>query len=72
MFTQKNFSSPPRYLVVAEEGPDHDKSFQIEAMVDGIRYPAAWGSSKKEAEQKAAHLALEALGISEEASPDAG
>ncbi len=68
---QKEFAGPPRYGVLAEEGPDHNKSFQIEAVVNGIHYPAAWGSSKKEAEQKAARMALEALlgGILDEEGP---
>ncbi|MBI4613157.1 MAG: ribonuclease III [Planctomycetes bacterium] len=60
-YAQKRFASPPRYAVLAEEGPDHSKTFQVEAIVGGAHYPAAWGASKKDAEQRAARIALESL-----------
>ncbi|MDD4188192.1 MAG: ribonuclease III [Bacilli bacterium] len=46
------------YNVIKEKGPAHDKTFQIEAVVDGIVYGKGWGKSKKEAEQNAAHDAI--------------
>ena len=49
------------YEVVKEEGPAHDKTFTIEAKVDGIIYGKGVGSSKKDAEQVAAKDALEKL-----------
>lgn len=49
------------YEVVKEEGPAHDKTFTIEAKVDGIIYGKGVGSSKKDAEQIAAKDALEKL-----------
>lgn len=47
------------YRVVSEKGPDHSKSFEVEALLDGERIGIAEGMSKKEAEQAAAREALE-------------
>lgn len=60
--SQRDFSAMPRYVVVEESGPDHAKRFRIAAMIDDRSFPAAWGRNKKEAEQRAAQQALEALG----------
>lgn len=50
----------PKYRVVGESGPDHDKQFIVEVSVDGKVYSAGEGKSKNQAEQEAARLALEA------------
>jgi ribonuclease-3 len=55
---QRECGGTPRYVVLDEQGPDHDKCFQMAAELDGHRYPAAWGRTKKEAEHKAALNAL--------------
>jgi ribonuclease III len=55
----------PEYRLVGTVGPDHSKLFEIEVLVNGDRLAIATGGSKKEAEQEAARLALEALGRSE-------
>lgn len=47
------------YVVVSETGPAHDKTFQVDVIVDGIKYGSGIGKSKKEAEQKAAKDAIE-------------
>jgi ribonuclease-3 len=49
--------SKPDYRV-SEEGPDHDKVFHAEVMVDGRLIGSGSGSSKKSAEQAAAEKAL--------------
>jgi ribonuclease-3 len=51
----------PEYRLVGTLGPDHRKFFEIEVVVRGERLASATGPSKKEAEQEAARLALEAL-----------
>lgn len=51
------------YEVIGEEGPAHNKSFTVEVRVDGIVYGTGVASSKKEAEQEAAHDALMKLAI---------
>jgi ribonuclease-3 len=49
------------YRVQKESGPEHQKMFEVEVWHDGRRLSASEGRSKKEAEQAAARLALEAL-----------
>lgn len=49
----------PRYRVLEESGPDHNKKFVIEILVNGKPFAEGFGKSKSEAEQKAAEVALE-------------
>lgn len=49
----------PRYEVVGEEGPDHNKEFTIQVLVDGKPIAKGSGKNKSEAAQKAAEKALE-------------
>jgi ribonuclease III len=49
------------YEVTGEEGPPHDRRFEIRATVHGDEIGAGSGRSKKEAEQAAARRALEKL-----------
>ena len=56
--SQKTAGETPVYRLLDEKGPDHSKCFKISAVIGSKTYPAAWGSSKKEAEQRAAHNAL--------------
>jgi ribonuclease-3 len=58
---QKLFGSVPTYRVVSEAGPDHLKSFEVVAEIEGQAHGVSRGRTKKEAEQKAARLALENL-----------
>jgi ribonuclease-3 len=49
------------YEVTAEEGPPHERRFEVAAMVDGSELARGAGRSKKDAEQAAAEAALEDL-----------
>jgi ribonuclease III len=49
----------PKYIVLEEEGPDHDKEFKIGVYVEDVLLASGLGKSKKLAEQDAAHNALE-------------
>ena len=49
------------YRLVRETGPDHCRSFEMEASVDGKVIGTGEGRTKKEAEQMAAKAALEKL-----------
>jgi len=51
----------PRYEVASEEGPDHDKIFNLEVFIANYKVGEGSGSSKKEAEQKAASMAIDYL-----------
>ena len=53
----------PRYDVIQEEGPDHEKTFHVVVTVGGQKVGEGIGLSKKEAEQKAACRALEQLSV---------
>jgi ribonuclease-3 len=50
------------YAVTTEEGPPHDRIFTVEATVAGVEVGQGQGRSKKDAEQEAARVALEAMG----------
>jgi ribonuclease-3 len=49
------------YRLIGEEGPDHDKHFTVEVLINDTVYGVGTGSSKKRAEQDAARVALEKL-----------
>ena len=53
------------YAVVAEEGPAHDRRFEVIAAVDGQEVGRGRGRSKKEAEQVAAEVALDTIEATE-------
>jgi ribonuclease-3 len=56
------------YVVTAERGPPHDRTFEVAASVAGAALGRGSGRSKKDAEQAAAQAALAQLGA---ADPDA-
>ena len=49
------------YELTGESGPDHDKHFEVEVLLNGKAVGHGVGSSKKRAEQAAAKAAIEAL-----------
>ncbi len=58
---QERLKLTPRYQVVSETGPDHEKVFEVEVLLGAEVYARATGRSKKDAEQTAARSALEWL-----------
>jgi len=56
--TQQVCRLSPKYQVVEESGPDHDKRFQATVLIGKEVKGNGWGKSKKEAEQEAAKKAL--------------
>lgn len=56
----------PVYIVLDEKGPDHSKCFEVCVEIGARRFPSCWGASKKQAEQQAALLALQELGVTME------
>lgn len=59
--TQRNTGARPMYRLVNSTGPDHDKRFRIEVVVDDEVLGAGVGPSRREAETEAAAEALAAL-----------
>jgi len=51
----------PEYRVLEEIGPDHEKTFLIEVLWNGIAFAQGRGPSKKEAQRQAARATLEKL-----------
>ena len=47
------------YELVKEEGPAHDRLFTVRVLIDGINYGEGTATSKKDAEQEAAKMALD-------------
>jgi ribonuclease III len=76
-FLQAKGDQPAEYRLAGETGPDHQKRFRVEVWVKGEFMSSAEGTTKKEAEQKAARSALDKL-LSveakqrEEVGPNAG
>ena len=60
-FLQGKGGQLAEYRLAGESGPDHQKTFLVEVWIRGERMASAEGSTKKEAEQKAARSALEKL-----------
>ena len=52
-----------QYVLVGEEGPDHDKRFEVEVHLNSNVIGRGRGRSKKSAEQLAAREALELMGV---------
>lgn len=66
---QDRFNAVPVYVLLDEKGPDHNKCFESEVVIADRHFPSAWGTNKKEAEQKAAFNALVELGVIDKAEP---
>jgi ribonuclease III len=66
---QNRFKETPKYTLIRETGPDHDKIFEISLAVAGTITAAGTGKSKKEAEQRAAQKALEELTKQQDTPP---
>lgn len=49
------------YEVISESGPEHDKTFVVHVLVDGLVFGIGTGKSKKEAEQNAATDAIKKI-----------
>ena len=64
-YSQEHFTATPSYVLLDEKGPDHNKCFELEVAIEDRHFPSAWGSNKKEAEQKAAYNALVELEVLE-------
>lgn len=58
---QEKFKQSPRYKILQTRGPDHAKKFLVAVYIGGKEYGKGSGSSKQEAEAKAAKEALKKL-----------
>lgn len=60
-YLQSNKISEPKYIVIKEDGPEHDKIFTLELIIEDEVFGVGVGRTKKIAEQKAACEGLEKL-----------
>src|SRR5437764_1061673 len=58
---QAQHRGPADYIVTSEDGPDHQKLFTVEVLIDGEPVAQGLGLTKKAAEQSAARQALGCL-----------
>ena len=58
---QGQFEEDVRYVLLKEEGPDHNKSFYVEAILGEKVLGQGCGHTKKAAEQQAAYCAIKKL-----------
>ena len=59
--TQADFGETPTYKMIRSFGPDHKKEFEIAIELQKKVIASAIGKSKKEAQQRAAEIALKTL-----------
>ncbi|MDR2763321.1 MAG: ribonuclease III [Planctomycetaceae bacterium] len=59
--SQKLLNCTPEYILLEIKGPEHFKSFHVSVRIGKKIFPSAWGSTKKEAEQRAAENAFATL-----------
>lgn len=60
-YSQGRSLGAPHYMIVREDGPDHDRRFTVEVFLGSESYGIGSGRSKKDAEQAAAAQALEKI-----------
>lgn len=65
-YIQKSSQAQISYKLLSEEGPAHNRTFEIALMLDDEIIGTGSGNSKKEAQQAAAKNAMEKLGIENE------
>lgn len=62
-YFQSESATLPVYKVLSEDGPGHDKTFEVAVYFDGKELGVGLGKSKKKAEQAAAKKAIKKLDI---------
>ena len=62
-YVQKKWKIVPIYNLVSAMGPEHDQVFYMTVSFHGNTYGPASGKNKKDAEQNAAKVALDAIGV---------
>ena len=62
-YTQGKTKQIPKYELIKEEGPAHNKTFTVEVLYQNKQIAIGTGKSKKDAEQHAAYEACKVLGV---------
>jgi len=61
LIVQQKYKSCPIYQTIREEGPDHNKIFYVNVIIEDMVYGPGEGNNKKNAQQQAAKIALEQI-----------
>ncbi len=69
-YSQGRSLGVPRYTIVREDGPDHDRRFTVEVFLGAESLGTGTGRSKKDAEQAAAAQALERINNDQSATTE--
>jgi len=69
-YSQGRSLGVPRYTVVKEDGPDHDRRFTVEVFLGAESLGIGTGRSKKDAEQAAAAQGLERINNTQPATTE--
>ena len=59
--SQARFKATPQYSLISEAGPDHDKEFVMQVMINNQPYNKGTGKSKQAAQEDAAKNTLEQI-----------
>jgi ribonuclease-3 len=62
-WVQSHGNNAPTYRTISAKGPDHAKIFEVEVLINGVKYGHGTGHSKQAAAKSAAIEAIAALGI---------
>ena len=62
-YSQKKYQSYPVYELLEKSGPDHDQIFKVCVHLNNVTYGPVSAKNKKQAEQEAAKIACNRLGI---------
>jgi ribonuclease-3 len=68
-YAQGSLGVTPRYQLVEESGPSHDRTFVVEALIGDVAVGCGTGKNKRQAEQAAAQAALADPGWRQSESP---
>lgn len=60
-YVQRDGAPAPVYVLVGTQGPDHDRRFRVQVVVNEVVIGQGTGTSKKQAEKAAARAALDAM-----------
>ncbi len=60
-YAQSHGLGVPRYIIVHEEGPDHERTFTVDVLLSNLHQGSGSGKNKKNAEQAAAYQAYQRL-----------
>ena len=59
--SQARFKATPQYNLISEAGPDHDKEFVMQVVINNQSYSMGTGKSKQAAQEEAAKNTLEQI-----------